>query len=241
MTITARRYRGGNGLRRAVDVILAAAAAVVLAPVTAVAALLVRWRMGPPALFWQRRSGLYGREFDICKFRTMRAERYAGEPDPERLTSLGRVLRSTSLDELPQLWNVLRGEMALIGPRPTLPEQVAHYDMRQRGRLAVRPGITGWAQVEARNSIPWPERIELDLWYVEHRSWALDGRIVLFTAVRLLRPRGVTAVGGINPGFPQPAESPQPKAALSDECPGPRNQSQDGSLRGGDSIGLRAC
>ncbi len=206
MTGQARRYRGGNGLRRAVDLGLALIASVVTGPVSLLVAVLVRWRMGRPVLFRQPRSGRDGAEFSICKFRTMRAERHPGEPDPARLTRLGRALRSASLDELPQLWNVVRGDMALVGPRPTLPEQVRHYDQRQRGRLAVRPGITGWAQVLARNSVSWPERIELDLWYVEHRSWALDARILLLTAWRLLRPSGVTAPGGVNPGFPVPEE-----------------------------------
>ncbi len=136
----------------------------------AVVAVLVRWKLGRPVLFLQRRSGLHGQEFTIYKFRTMRAERYAGEPDPERETPLGRTLRATSLDELPQLWNVAKGDMSLIGPRPTLPEQVVHYSERQRGRLAVRPGITGWAQVKVRNSASWPERIELDLDVHRRRS-----------------------------------------------------------------------
>jgi lipopolysaccharide/colanic/teichoic acid biosynthesis glycosyltransferase len=209
MTITARRYRGGDAARHAVDLLLAAAATVVAGPIGLLVGLLVRWRMGRPVLFRQQRSGLHGQEFLICKFRTMRSERYPGEPDPERLTTVGRVLRWTSLDELPQLWNVLRGEMVLVGPRPTLPEQVAHYDERQRGRLAVRPGITGWAQVRVRNSAGWPERIELDLWYVHHRSWSLDARILLLTVLQLIRPRGVTAEGGINPGFPVP-RAPEP-------------------------------
>jgi lipopolysaccharide/colanic/teichoic acid biosynthesis glycosyltransferase len=207
VTVVARRYPGGNAMRRAVDLVLAATAALLAAPIALVVGLLVRWRMGPPVFFRQQRSGLGGREFSICKFRTMRGERYPGEPDPERLTTTGRILRWTSLDELPQLWNVLRGDMALIGPRPTLPEQVAHYDERQRGRLATRPGITGWAQVRVRNSVGWPERIELDLWYVGNRGWLLDARILLLTVLQVLRPSGVTAEGGINPGFPLPQSS----------------------------------
>jgi lipopolysaccharide/colanic/teichoic acid biosynthesis glycosyltransferase len=206
-----RRYRGGDGLRHAVDVVLAAVAAVGTSPLALLAAGAVRVTMGRPVLFRQQRSGLDDVEFSICKFRTMRAERYPGEPDPQRLTTVGRVLRATSVDELPQLWNVLRGEMAIVGPRPTLPEQVVHYSQRQRGRLAVRPGITGWAQIQGRNSLSWPERIELDLWYVEHRSWSLDARILMITALRLLRPSGVTAAGGINPGFPVP---PSPEEAV---------------------------
>ena len=193
-------------MRRLVDVVLAALGLVVLAPLAAVVALVVRLSMGAPVLFRQRRSGLHGAEFDIVKFRSMRAPRHPDEPDHERLTRVGRALRSTSLDELPQLWNVLRGDMSIIGPRPTLPEQVVHYSPRQRERLTVRPGITGWAQVQGRNSLSWPERIELDLWYIEHRSLRLDMRIVLLTALRLVRPSGVTAEGGVNPGFPVPAD-----------------------------------
>ncbi|MGY1739537.1 MULTISPECIES: sugar transferase [unclassified Blastococcus] len=216
MTVTVGHYRGGDGLRRAVDVSLAAAAAAATGPLALVAALAVRCSMGRPVLFRQQRTGKDGVEFSICKFRTMRAERYPGEPDPARLTPVGRALRTTSLDELPQLWNVLRGEMALIGPRPTLPEQVVHYTARQRGRLAVRPGITGWAQVVGRNSISWPERIELDLWYIEHRGWRLDGRVLVRTAYRLLRPSGVTAEGGINPGFPGPECTDAPADGAAD-------------------------
>ena len=136
----------------------------------------------------------------------MRPEGYPGEPDRQRDTTFGRFLRNSSLDELPQLWNVFRGDMSLIGPRPTLPEQVAHYDLRQRGRLAVRPGITGWAQVNGRNSISWPERIELDLWYIAHRSLMLDLRIVGRTFLRFVHPAGITGEGGLNPEFPIPAD-----------------------------------
>jgi lipopolysaccharide/colanic/teichoic acid biosynthesis glycosyltransferase len=129
----------------------------------------------------------------------MHPERYPGEPDPDRITAVGRILRATSLDELPQLWNVLRGDMALVGPRPTLPEQVVHYDERQRGRLAVRPGITGWAQVRVRNSASWPERIELDLWYVEHRSPAVDLQILLRTPRALFGGTYKGETGGWKP------------------------------------------
>jgi lipopolysaccharide/colanic/teichoic acid biosynthesis glycosyltransferase len=191
-------------LRRVVDVCAALILGLLVLPVVIAVALVVRLRMGSPMLFRQVRSGRYGREFTIVKFRTMRQERYPGEGDLGRDTSVGRVLRATSLDELPQLWNVLRGDMSFIGPRPTLPEQIMHYSERQRGRLAVRPGITGWAQVCGRNSITWPERIELDLWYIAHRSIWLDLRIVGLTLLGLIRPRGVTASGGVNPGFPVP-------------------------------------
>ncbi len=193
-------------LRRAVDVAVAGVAGVLLSPLIAAIAALVRWTSGPPALFRQRRSGLHGEEFTIVKFRTMRPPAYAGEPDLGREIALGRLLRTTSLDELPQLWNVLRGDMSLIGPRPTLPEQVVHYSDRQRGRLAVRPGITGWAQVKGRNALAWPARIELDLDYIERRSWRFDAKIVALTLLKLVRPQGVTGAGGVNPGFPVPTD-----------------------------------
>lgn len=198
-------------MRRAVDVVVAVGAGVVLAPVMIVIAMVIRAMLGPPALFRQQRSGLEGREFTIVKFRTMRPPRDAAEADTDldslRETRLGRTLRATSLDELPQLWNVLCGDMSLIGPRPTLPEQVVHYSQRQRGRLAVRPGLTGWAQVHGRNALPWPERIELDLWYIDHRSLSLDLKIVGLTLARLVRPAGVIGAGGVNPSFPVPDAS----------------------------------
>jgi len=203
----------GDIMRRVTDIAVALVVAVLTLPLALLAAGAVRLSMGSPVLFRQQRSGYRGREFTIVKFRTMRAARYEGESDLGRDTPVGRLLRGLSLDEIPQLWNVLRGDMSLIGPRPTLPEQVRCYDQRQRGRLAVRPGITGWAQVNGRNSISWPERITLDLWYIEHRSVWLDLRILWLTVVNVIRPHGVTAAGGVNPGFPQPApvlEEPVP-------------------------------
>jgi lipopolysaccharide/colanic/teichoic acid biosynthesis glycosyltransferase len=193
-----------------VDVVVAGIALVVFSPVLAAAAIAVRVRMGRPILFRQVRSGQHGVPFTIVKLRTMREERYPGEPDAARTPRLGHLLRSSSIDELPQLWNVLRGDMSLIGPRPTLPEQVERYGERERGRLAVRPGLTGWAQVNGRNDITWPQRIELDLEYLERRSLALDLRIVGRTFLRLVRPTGVTAEGGVNPGFPGPEDPPSP-------------------------------
>jgi lipopolysaccharide/colanic/teichoic acid biosynthesis glycosyltransferase len=193
-------------VRRVVDIVVALLVAVLLLPLVTVVAALVRWRLGSPVLFRQVRSGLDGAVFSIVKFRSMRPESYPGEPDADRTPLLGRVLRHTSLDELPQVWNILVGQMSIIGPRPTLPEQVAHYDERQRGRLSVRPGVTGWAQVNGRNSLSWPERIDLDLWYIENRSLLLDLRILGLTALRVVRPRGVTGEGGVNPGFPAPVE-----------------------------------
>ena len=189
-------------MRRTVDVLFALVAGLLLSPLIAATAVGVRLRLGSPILFKQLRSGRHGREFTIVKFRTMGPERYPGEPDGERSTRFGDRMRSASLDELPQLLNVLRGDMGIVGPRPTLPEQVVHYTERQRGRLAVRPGITGWAQVNGRNSLSWPERIELDLWYIEHRSWLLDAKIIGLTVKRLLRPAGIYGEGGVNVGFP---------------------------------------
>jgi lipopolysaccharide/colanic/teichoic acid biosynthesis glycosyltransferase len=132
----------------------------------------------------------------------MAPETAPGQSDEERTPRPGHVIRACSLDELPQLWNILRGDMSIIGPRPGLPEQVDHYSDRQRGRLAVRPGLTGWAQVNGRNSIGWPERIELDLWYIAHRSVALDLRILALTALRVVGGNGVLGEGGVNPEFP---------------------------------------
>jgi lipopolysaccharide/colanic/teichoic acid biosynthesis glycosyltransferase len=191
-------------MRRLIDVLVAAVAAVLLLPVLALLAVLVRVSMGSPVLFRQQRAGRHGHNFMIVKFRTMRPMVDPHESDLDRQTRFGELLRTTSLDELPQLWNVLRGDMSLIGPRPTVPEHIPGYDARQRGRLVVRPGLTGWAQVNGRNAIAWPERIELDLWYIANRSALLDLRIVGLTLWRLLRPRGVTAEGGVNPGFPTP-------------------------------------
>ncbi len=194
-------------LRRAVDLAVAVPALVLLSPLLVLLLAIVRLRMGRPALFRQERSGKGGRTFTIVKLRTMREERYTGEPDADRTSRLGHLLRATSLDELPQLINVVRGEMSLIGPRPTLPEQVARYGPRERRRLEVRPGLTGWAQVNGRNSLSWPERIELDIWYIDHRSVWLDLRIGVRTLARFLRPQGVTAEGGVNPGFPGPVSN----------------------------------
>jgi lipopolysaccharide/colanic/teichoic acid biosynthesis glycosyltransferase len=188
-------------------------ALVLTSPLLAAAALAVVVTLGRPVVFRQVRTGRDEVPFTILKLRTMRPEAYPGEPDAVRDTRLGRLLRGTSVDELPQLWNVFRGDMSLIGPRPTLPEQVEHYSVRQHRRHAVRPGLTGWAQVNGRNSISWPERIELDLWYLEHRSLAHDLRIVGRTVARLLRPTGIYGAGGVNAGFPAP------DAAAPDEPP----------------------
>jgi lipopolysaccharide/colanic/teichoic acid biosynthesis glycosyltransferase len=201
-------------MRRAVDIVAAIVVMVIVAPAAAIVGILVLTRMGRPVLFRQRRVGSDGALFTLIKFRTMHPKRWLGEPDGQRTPRLGAFLRASSLDELPQLWNILQGDMSFIGPRPTLPEQVERYTPRQRGRLAIRPGLTGWAQVNGRTSISWPERIEMDLWYIEHRSVSLDMRILLRTAARLVKPQGVTGKGGINPTFPvpAPAEPPEPES-----------------------------
>jgi lipopolysaccharide/colanic/teichoic acid biosynthesis glycosyltransferase len=184
-------------IRRSVDVLVSAAGLVCAAPVIALAALLIRLESAGPVIYRQRRIGLDGRAFDVLKLRTMvdGAEHigagFAVDRGDARITRVGAVLRRTSLDELPNLLNVLRGEMSLIGPRPTLPHQVEAYDERQRGRLAIRPGITGWAQVNGRTSLPWPERIELDLHYIEHRSVGLDIEILKRTVGVLLGGEGL--------------------------------------------------
>ena len=184
-------------LRRVIDILASAGALLVSAPVLALAALAIR-RESPGAVFYrQRRAGLYGRPFEMLKLRTMvsGAEHIGAglaiNENDSRITRVGALLRRTSLDELPNLVNVLRGEMSLIGPRPTLPAQVEQYTERQRGRLSVKPGITGWAQVNGRASLPWPERIELDLYYIEHRSLALDLRILRRSVTLVLGGSGV--------------------------------------------------
>jgi lipopolysaccharide/colanic/teichoic acid biosynthesis glycosyltransferase len=183
--------------RRLVDILVSAASLVCAAPLIALAALAIRLESPGPVIYRQRRIGLHGRAFDVLKLRTMvdGAEHLgaglAVDRGDARITRVGAVLRRTSLDELPNLLNVLRGEMSLIGPRPTLPHQVEAYDARQRGRLAVRPGITGWAQVNGRTSLPWPERIELDLHYIEHRCIALDIEILKRTVAVLVGGEGL--------------------------------------------------
>ncbi|MFP5362514.1 MAG: sugar transferase [Thermoleophilia bacterium] len=190
--------------RRTFDVLVAGAALVLAAPVLALAVLAIRLESRGRVIYRQRRVGIDGREFDVLKLRTMvdGAEHIgaglAVDTGDARITRVGRILRRTSLDELPNLVNVLRGEMAIVGPRPTLPSQVAQYTERERGRLAVRPGITGWAQVNGRTSLPWTQRIELDLWYIEHRSWRLDLRILWRSARMVVAGEGLYkgATGG---------------------------------------------
>ena len=184
-------------IRRLLDIAVSTLVLVLGAPLLAAAALAIRLESRGPVIYRQRRSGLHGREFEMLKLRTMvRDAEHIGaglavNENDARITRVGAFLRRTSLDELPNMVNVLRGEMSLIGPRPTLPAQVAQYSERQRMRLAVKPGITGWAQVNGRASLPWSERIELDVYYVEHRSLALDLRILWRTPALVLGGAGL--------------------------------------------------
>lgn len=185
-------------LKRALDVLVALVLLTVLAPVLALAALTVRVHLGRPVLFRQERPGLGGRPFTLLKLRTMREA--AGPdgaplPDAERLTRLGRMLRATSIDELPELWNVVRGDMSLVGPRPLLPQYLERYSPRQARRHEVRPGITGLAQVSGRNALDWDEKLELDVQYVERRSLALDVAILVRTLAVPFWRRGISAPG----------------------------------------------
>jgi lipopolysaccharide/colanic/teichoic acid biosynthesis glycosyltransferase len=186
-------YRG----KRALDVAVAGSALVLAAPVLGIAALLIRLETHGHPIYRQRRVGLGGEPFDLYKLRTMvsgaetMGAGLAVDAGDSRITRLGAVLRRTSLDELPNLVNVLRGEMSIVGPRPTVQVQVDRYTERQRGRLSVRPGLTGWAQINGRASLPWHERIELDLWYVEHASLRLDVHILVRTARMVLGGHGL--------------------------------------------------
>ena len=184
--------------KRLFDVLVAGAALVALSPLILATAIAVRLAMGSPVLFRQVRPGLGGRPFKLVKFRTMlNAVDASGKPlsDAERLTRFGRFLRASSLDELPQPWNVLPGDMSLVGPRPLLMQYLPLYSAEQARRHEVRPGLTGWSQVNGRNALGWDEKFDLDVWYVDNRSFALDLKIVLKTALQLLRPRGVSAAG----------------------------------------------
>lgn len=184
--------------KRLFDLIVGAILLIVTAPLIAILALLIRWRLGRPVLFRQQRPGLYGRPFTIYKFRTMTDARDRDGnllPDAERLTPFSRFLRSTSLDELPELWNVLRGDMSLVGPRPLLMQYLSRYTPEQARRHNVKPGLTGWAQVNGRNAISWEQRFALDVWYVDHLSFWLDIKILLLTLVAVVTRRGISQPG----------------------------------------------
>jgi sugar transferase EpsL len=185
-------------MKRVIDVVGSAVLLVVLSPVIAVVALLVAVRLGRPVTFRHERPGRNARPFTLLKFRTMTDARGADGAllsDEQRLTPLGRRLRASSLDELPELWNVLRGDMSLVGPRPLLTEYLPVYTPRQARRHEVRPGVTGWAQINGRNDLPWSEKLEMDVWYVEHRSLWLDIRILLRTLAVPFRQRGISRSG----------------------------------------------
>jgi lipopolysaccharide/colanic/teichoic acid biosynthesis glycosyltransferase len=189
--------RGYDVAKRALDLTIASSVTVLASPVLAAIGVAIKLDGRGPILFRQERIGRHGRPFEIVKFRTLvyapprnPADYLISRSDP-RITRVGAFLRRWSLDELPQLWNVLRGDMSIVGPRPTLRYQVERYDSFQRRRLEVLPGVTGWAQISGRNQLPWPERIKLDVWYVDHRSFLLDLRILAATSATLLRPSSI--------------------------------------------------
>ena len=185
-------------MKRFMDIIFASVALILLSPVLLIVALAILFTMGTPVLFRQQRPGLHGRPFGIIKFRTMRAVRPGEDAvasDGMRLTRLGRFLRAASLDELPELWNVLKGDMSLVGPRPLLMQYLPLYSPAQARRHEVRPGLTGWAQVKGRNALSWDEKFALDVWYVDHRSLWLDLRILAATIGQVVARRGIAAEG----------------------------------------------
>lgn len=193
-----RVRRRTGGAKRVVDVAVAGVALVLSAPLLAAAAAAVRVALGSPVLFRQERAGRGGQPFVLLKLRTMRSPRLGEEgPDHDhlRLTRLGRSLRSSSADELPSLWNVLRGDLSLVGPRPLPTAYLSRYSATQARRHEIRPGITGWAQVHGRNRLPWSERLALDVWYVDHRSWTVDLRILALTVLQVVAHRDVSAPG----------------------------------------------
>jgi lipopolysaccharide/colanic/teichoic acid biosynthesis glycosyltransferase len=200
--------------KRAIDVVMASALLLVVGPVMAVVALLIRRSCGKPVLFRQTRIGLRGKPFILLKFRTMRSAG-PGEGDAVRLTPLGEWLRATSLDELPQLWNVLRGDMSFVGPRPLLPQYLSRYSREQSRRHDVLPGITGLAQVSGRNALDWDRKFELDVWYVDHQSLVLDLQVLCRTAIALVRRDGIAAEGHATmPEFMGTAARPEAKPPI---------------------------
>lgn len=204
----------GGAVKRVFDIMAAALGLAVLSPVMVAVAICVRFFLGKPVLFRQLRPGLRGKPFSLIKFRSMTDARDSGGellPNDARLTKFGRLLRSTSLDELPQLWNVLRGDMSLVGPRPLRMEYLELYDSEQARRHEVRPGITGWAQVNGRNLASWEERFRNDVWYVDNQSMLLDLRIIWITIWRVVARKGINRSEGITMppfrGKPSDAES----------------------------------
>jgi sugar transferase EpsL len=187
-----------RGLKRALDVTVSMLTLMILSPVMLVVGMLVRWQMGRPVIFRQQRPGYKGIPFNALKFRSMtdqRDERGVLLPDADRMTRLGAFLRRSSLDELPQFWNVLRGDMSLVGPRPLLMQYMDRYSPEQGRRHLVPPGITGWTQVNGRNDLAWEQKLALDVWYVDHWSLALDLRILTITVWKVLTGEGIAAEG----------------------------------------------
>jgi lipopolysaccharide/colanic/teichoic acid biosynthesis glycosyltransferase len=185
-------------MKRPLDLVCALVLVIILAAPLLILTLLIRLKLGSPVLFRQVRSGRHGQPFTMIKFRTMTNEsglNGALLPDAQRLTSFGRFLRSSSLDELPELWNVLRGDMSLVGPRPLLMEYLPLYSPTQARRHEVRPGVTGWAQINGRNAISWDEKFALDVWYVDNQSFWLDLKIIWMTLQKVIRREGISAVG----------------------------------------------
>jgi lipopolysaccharide/colanic/teichoic acid biosynthesis glycosyltransferase len=202
-------------VKRAFDITVSATALVVLSPLLAALWILVALKLGRPALFRQVRPGLGGRPFILLKFRTMTEARGpdgALLPDDVRLARFGRILRATSLDELPELWNILRGDMSLVGPRPLLVDYLPLYSPEQARRHEVRPGLTGWAQINGRNAISWEQKFAYDVWYVDNRTFWLDLRILFATALKVLRRQGVSAEGEATmPRFRGAIQEDEPK------------------------------
>ena len=185
-------------IKRLFDIALSAVALLLLFPVMGIVAWQIRMKLGSPVLFRQIRPGLHGKPFEMIKFRSMRdAVDATGQvlPDAQRLTPFGRLLRSTSLDELPELWNVLKGDMSLVGPRPLLMDYLPLYTVEQSRRHDVRPGVTGWAQVNGRNALGWEDKFQLDVWYVDHQSLWLDMKIMLMTIKKVFLRDGIGAPG----------------------------------------------
>lgn len=185
-------------MKRLFDIAVSGTALVLLSPVIVTSAVLIKEKLGSPVLFKQTRPGKDGEPFEIYKFRTMTDERDAhGEllPDAERLTDFGKTLRKLSIDELPQLFNVLKGDISLVGPRPLLMQYLPLYNEHQKRRMEVRPGITGWAQVNGRNNISWEEKFDLDVWYVDHQSFILDLYIIYLTVVKVFKQSDISQDG----------------------------------------------
>ncbi|MEM9953284.1 MAG: sugar transferase [Chloroflexota bacterium] len=186
--------------KRVLDIILSVTGLIILAPVMLIIGIIVRFNLGKPIIFKQQRPGLHGKPFTIYKFRTMTEQHDAHRklsPDTLRLTPFGRVLRSTSLDELPELFNVLKGDMSIVGPRPLLMDYLPHYTPYQHGRHDILPGITGWAQINGRNLLTWNERFEHDVWYVENLSLWLDIKIIIMTVFKVIQKEGITDESGV--------------------------------------------